>query len=463
MRRPRQTITGLLAIGLLAATGCSASSGQAVPGTPGGDAADVTGVVQDGAECSAARAVPLEVALSNGATWALCLDVHEKLGMVLRDLSFTPPGGTAVRVADQVALSQLEVPYDTGERTTRDITHTGFGGLKMQTLTETECAGELVDVRVPDIGDGEFGNTSERAVLCSDVADAGLAFRSEEGGTVHAGRHDAWTLSTVSKVGWYEYVVSYTLGADGSLLPQLGATGDLSPVDFATDPAHGSPVGSGTAGRAASHAHNAVWRIDWALGGGPLRVEQYDAAPTGAWGSESPRLDGGLRPISHPAARRRADRRWWRVVAPGLRNTDGHPASYEISLGATDSFAFSRDLERHGADAGYDVAFTNADECQLFASENGDGCGDGVLDFIADGRDQPLTDVVSWVAVGFHHVPRDEDQSPMQVHWQGFRLTPRDLTAQRVDVPEGRADLNGQPEEWNGERVEELVARDLAP
>jgi primary-amine oxidase len=44
----------------------------------------------------------------------------------------------------------------------------------------------------------------------------------------------------------------------------------------------------------------------------------------------------------------------------------------------------------------------------------------------------------------------------MEMHWQGFILRPRDLTAQRVDLPEGRRDLNGQPEEWNGEPVDEL-------
>ncbi|WP_134324151.1 hypothetical protein [Cumulibacter soli] len=59
------------------------------------------------------------------------------------------------------------------------------------------------------------------------------------------------------------------------------------------------------------------------------------------------------------------------------------------------------------------------------------------------------SDVVSWVAVGFRHVARDEDQGPMEAHWQGFTLLPRDLTAQRINPPDGYADLNGKPvESW---------------
>jgi primary-amine oxidase len=32
--------------------------------------------------------------------------------------------------------------------------------------------------------------------------------------------------------------------------------------------------------------------------------------------------------------------------------------------------------------------------------------------------------------VGYHHVARDEDADPMPVHWQGFRIVPRDVTAE---------------------------------
>ncbi|GHD12493.1 copper amine oxidase [Zhihengliuella salsuginis] len=97
---------------------------------------------------------------------------------------------------------------------------------------------------------------------------------------------------------------------------------------------------------------------------------------------------------------------------------------------------------------------------RYFATYNPADYGRGVLDFVEEGQEEELADVVSWVAVGFHHVPRDEDQSPMEMHWQGFSLLPRDLNAQRPGVPEGREHLNGRPDEWQGEDVDDLIERD---
>ncbi len=90
----------------------------------------------------------------------------------------------------------------------------------------------------------------------------------------------------------------------------------------------------------------------------------------------------------------------------------------------------------------YDIAFSQYLECERFATKNRDCPGRSVTDFVKD--QQELDDVVSWVAVGFHHVVRDEDQSPMDLHWQGFTLMPRDLTAQRADLPGDRSKINGK-------------------
>ena len=411
--------------------------------------------VDASADCGK-REVGLARRLSSGASWSLCLQVDAKRGMVLREVTLTPPGGPATPIAHDLSLAQLEVPYDTGVRLTEDITSAGFGGIKMQDLGSKECAGELLGVPVPTIGDGsKFGDIPTRTVVCSEVTDAGLAYRSAENGTVVAARKDQWTLATVSKVGWYEYVTRYTFGADGTISPDLGATGDLSPVDWTSAAEKGAAVGKGDSEHAASHAHNAVWRIHWALGDGPLAVEQYDASPTGRDGKQAPLVEGRLYPVERATTADRASRRWWRVVNPGNRNADGHPVSYEIDLGASDSFEFAED-QAHGSRRGYDVAFTNFDDCEVFATGNDEPCGDGVPDYVAADR-APLTDVVSWVAVGFHHVPRDEDQSPMELHWQGFRLVPRDLTATRFDVPAERKGRNGQPDTYEGEPIDELT------
>ncbi|MGO4680787.1 copper amine oxidase [Microbacterium sp. 2MCAF23] len=380
--------------------------------------------------------------LSSGAVWDLCWNVDPKRGLMLSDIRLTPPGEKPIRIISSLSLSQLEVPYDTGDSTTHDITEAGFGGTKMLALDATSCPGDKLATAIPDIDDGAYGKTRTREVLCSEQVDAGLAFHSSAWATqpkADARRTD-WRLSTLSRVGWYEYVTQYTFGADGSIAVQLGATGDLSPNDF-TDADHGSDVGDHE--YAASHSHNAVWRVHWALDGtGGLAVQQYDATPTGADGAKAPVLAGTLTPIPHPALAQWQDRRWWQVLNPAVTNRDGHPISYQIELARTDEFVFSDD-HRHGATAGYDVAFTDFDACQRYATKNSADCGGGVRDFVERNTTRALSDVVSWVAVGFHHVPRDEDQSPMELHWQGFSLLPRDLTATRFDAPPGYDDRNG--------------------
>lgn len=391
---------------------------------------------------------PLANALENGAEWAMCWQVDPDRGLVLTDIRFTPTDAEPVLIAEELSLAQLEVPYDSGENTTYDLTDAGFGGTKMQTLTETECVGERIATDIPDIDDGTYGKTRHREVLCSLIVDGGLGYRSGEFGEVVAARREDWQLSTISKVGWYEYVTQYSFGSDGVIRSDLGATGDISPIDF-SDHEHGSAVGEGDHAHATSHSHNAVWRVHWALDDpGALAVEQYDAEDTGEMGPKAPIVEGSLRAIEHPAIAQWEDRRWWRVLAPGVLNADGRPISYEIDLGKSDTFTFTHDHLFHGEEEAYDVAFTNADPCELLAVRNGAGstCGQSVHDYIEDSADEELRDVVSWVAVGFHHVVRDEDQSPMDMHWQGFALRPRDLTAQRVAVPDGREQLNGELE-----------------
>jgi primary-amine oxidase len=386
----------------------------------------------------------IDQTFKNGAVWSMCWSIDPYAGLVLSHISFGPAGGhDPIPIISTMSLGQLQVPYDTGLRETADITSQGFGGRDLQSISTAECTGTIHSAYVPNYGDGKIGGGQNRPVLCTQVDDTGLAFRSNHGGTVVAGQGQSLVVSTISKVGWYEYVDQYSFTDEGMIAPELGATGTLSPSDYTTDPAQGSPLGPGDTDRAASHTHNAVWKVHWDLGGsGALRALEYNAAFNGKQGPKSPEIDGEYTTLTRETKRDLADRRWWEVENPGRRNADGHPISYEIDLGATDSYATGATTPvTDGPD--YDVAFTQYKSCEQFASFNRDpGCPGGVDQYVSD--HQQLTDVVSWVAVGFHHVPRDEDQAPMEVHWQGFSMMPRDLSAQRPDPPKGYASDNGR-------------------
>lgn len=98
--------------------------------------------------------------------------------------------------------------------------------------------------------------------------------------------------------------------------------------------------------------------------------------------------------------------------------------SWEIVNDATASFRGPK------AEEGWthnDVYFTQYHECEQLVQNNpSPGCKTSV-DQYANG--EKLTDLVAWVGVSFHHVPRDEDEDPMPMHWQGFSIVPRDVTS----------------------------------
>jgi primary-amine oxidase len=91
---------------------------------------------------------------------------------------------------------------------------------------------------------------------------------------------------------------------------------------------------------------------------------------------------------------------------------------------------------------------TQYKKCEQFASNNIRNCGTGggkSVDKWVNG--QTLKNPVAWVNVGFHHIARDEDQQPMPVHWQGFSIAPRDVTAMNPLTPPELADQNGHVRE----------------
>ena len=377
--------------------------------------------------------------LPNGTTWQMCWHTDARAGLVLDKVYFSAKrSATPTQVLESIRLAQLNVPYDSGDTEFNDLTDYGFGGGNMQTLTGDDCKGGSAR-------NGSDGGpaATRRNVLCVTAEPSGLAYRLNDGDEdrpkVYSKQGYDLVLRSISKVGWYEYVSEYRFGDAGQIQARLGATGDLSPVDYvkADD---GWPIGKGAKDYAAMHYHNAFWRVDFDLGGmGKEKVEQYDTKVAGR-GEMAAKLVTTKATIAKEGKFTKANRRWWRLVSQASKNTDGHLRSYELVTGANDVY------ESHPETAP-DVTFTQAHACEKFATGNADPqcpLQKTILDYAKNA--ETLTDPVMWVRVGFHHVPRDEDQSPMPLHWQGFDLQPRDFTAINPAAPDGRQNVNGQPQ-----------------
>lgn len=395
--------------------------------------------------------------LKNGAAWRMCAYIHPIKGLVLEKIEFKPASGAREyngykRVLDQIYLAQLNVPYDTGNAYYNDIPSYGFGNEYLMPQVPALCLGEPLNVHQSYTYRGAL---IERIIpgICLDEVPTGLTTHAQQSPTADGAstieHGTALEVSSLSKISWYEYQQKLTFDDHGGIDVALGATGDLAPGSpgspfFDTNPATGWPVGPPIAGQdyyAASHWHNTIYRVDFGIDEGTRQdVEQWDY--TSDEFQQGPIVNGArthkTSAFSSIPGDDHHELTWWRVLNPGSPNKDGHPRSYEIvNQSMNDRFLGVTNPS---------VSFTNANPCQEYSTDNlNPGCpGQSVLDYVAN-DEAPLTDPVAWVNVGFHHIVRDEDQSPMPVHWQRFQLVPRDFFAQSPTTTEDHMCINGPP------------------
>ncbi|MFI1937064.1 copper amine oxidase [Streptomyces purpureus] len=386
-------------------------------------------------DCSAAHRI--EQTLDGGTTWRMCWRYDTDAGLVLDKVSYQPKSAAApIRVLTSAKLAQIHVPYDDGKNEFDDLTGAGFG-MGLQNLKPAECpGGTITPVRVADLGTVKG--------LCTTTRARGHAYRmaNDQMTKVWQAQGKDLLVYTVNKVAWYEYITEWRFSSDGTIAANVGATGSLSPMDYNATDGRGWPIGTGARSYATSHAHNVFWRLHFGLDGSPKdRVEQFDSTVTRPTGNGGPKVKTVRTPVTKELAGDAKTMRWWRVVSQNGKNKDGHARSYEIVPGPSATHD-GRGFTRH------DIYFTQARACEQFASNNIRDCGRGAPDSVDKWvNGEPLVNPIAWVNIGFHHIARDEDQQPMPVHWQGFQLAPRDVTAMNPLTPPALANENGQPDQ----------------
>ncbi|MEU4886905.1 copper amine oxidase [Streptomyces xinghaiensis] len=380
------------------------------------------------APCSAAYTI--EKKLSGGTTWRMCWHYTTKAGLVLDKITYQPKGEPRpIPVLTTAKLAQIHVPYDDGRAEYDDLTGYSFGE-GVANLGTKECpGGTLKKVRLPDVP----------AVngVCVTTRARGHAYRlaSDDGSGVSTAQGTDLLVYTVNKVAYYEYITEWRFSDDGTISTQVGATGELSPGDYDAADGYGMPLGKNSRDRALSHSHNVFWRLNFGLDGSPkAKVEQFDSTTTPVAGG-TPRTKTKRITVTKELAGNAADQRWWRVVSTAGKNKDNHPRSYELVLGHGSKYPGRPYTKK-------DVFFTQYDACEQFASHNRSCPGKSVDKWV---NGETLKHPITWVNVGFHHHARDEDQAPMPVHWQGFQIVPRDVTAMSPLTPPDFAGHNGAP------------------
>lgn len=349
---------------------------------------------------------------ANGARWEMCWESRIRENLVLSDVYYTPPNGTAKKILSSARLSQLHVAYDDSDVTYNDVTQYGLGGGYLVELSDNDCPyGDLLTVQT-------------RPAICKWRSKGNDNYRTPSR-SVSA---ESLTLFSVSQVGAYAYIVTWKFFSDGAIEPEIGATGALQRSSDKLELPFGRVLQGDNDTLWLSHTHNYYWRLDFDLGD--------SATDDVVTESRTQLTDTGQRQTTVE----RFDTEQARVISPD------YPVSWEIwdnlkaeKPGADDTgyriepIRFGHRLVRAEEEpyTEFDFFVTVANECERFASQNArfnPDCLNQVAQF-TNGESLQKADIALWHRVSFHHVPRSEDQRHMHTHWDSFTIEPINLHA----------------------------------
>lgn len=361
--------------------------------------------VQTAPDCSGDALI--SETFSNGAKWEMCWESRIRENLVLSDVFYTPPDGEAKRILSTARLSQLHVAYDDSDVTYNDITQYGLGGGYLVTLTEADCPfGDLLIVQT-------------RPSICRWRSEGQDEYRT----ATRAVTAESLSLFSVSQVGAYAYIVTWKFFSTGTIEPQIGATGALQRNTDQTELPFGRLLHGSDETLWLSHTHNYYWRLDFDLGESALddvvtesrtvltesgrRQTQIETFTT-----EQARIIDSDIPIAWEI---------WEKLDSATPTAED--AGYRI-----EPIRYGHRLERKEKEpyTEFDFFVTVANDCERFASQNArfnPDCLNHVAQY-ANGESLQNADLVLWHRVGFHHVPRNEDQRHMHTHWDGFAIEP---------------------------------------
>ncbi|NND92640.1 MAG: hypothetical protein HKN42_17435 [Granulosicoccus sp.] len=365
----------------------------------------------------------------NGARWDLCWESRIRENLVLSEVHYTPPGGEPLRVLSSARLSQLHVAYDDSDVTYNDVTQYGLGGGYLQTLSAADCPlGNLLNVQT-------------RPAICRWRNQGDAAYRTAN----RAATTQSLNLFSVSQVGAYAYIINWTFHDDGAVEPGVGATGALQRSSSDTKLPFGRLLQGDPDTLWLSHTHNYYWRLDFDLGSAAnddrFSETRYVPQSDGTRIRQTRRFRTEQALSIQPEMQQR-----WQISA-----SDGEDSPAYLIEPTHLGHRFVRtDVEPYSE---YDLFVTVASDCERFASQNArfnPDCLNDVLQYV-DGQSIVDEDIVLWHRVGFHHMPRSEDQRHMHAHWDGFVM-------QAQNVLPGTSGLSGLPNQapvW-----QQLIDRD---
>jgi primary-amine oxidase len=380
--------------------------------------------------------------------WSFHYRMDRRAGLILSLVRYRD-GERDRLVLYRGSIAELFVPYMDPDpnwafRTWLDVGENDFGFMASELRSGIDCPADaaFLDALLSDSRGEPLHGAS---VACLFARDAGAPlWRHAEGiNRSYAGRPAVeLVLRTIESVGNYDYVIDWVLTEAGTIRIDVGATGIDEVKGVAarnmTDPSAKQDAATGMLVApnliAVNHDHFLSVRLDVDIDGSAntlLRQKLVPQPVTGDTGrrslwtvtEEAVGEEGPVAADGHGGAE------VWRIVNPNLRNQLGQPPGYELRPGhsATSLLAPDDWPQRRAAFSAAPFWVTAYDPRELYAAglyPNQSRGGDGLPAYVARRRPVDNADIVLWVTLGFHHLPRPEDWPVLPTMWHSVALVP---------------------------------------
>jgi primary-amine oxidase len=352
--------------------------------------------------------------------WSFSWSLRRVEGLVLENVYFR-----GRKVLNYAGVAEIFTPYDQGEPRPIDLSQNGLGEPAAGIVPGVDCSsGEWC--RVMDVEGKKVAAGASGAVMMHEE-------RTGPNYLGQFGRAPGKTLILWSAGRFsggqdgYTFVVRWKFRDDGTLMPEMGATGVPQHLATGDTSPTGALIGLDAKKQkvfAPSHMHAFLYRLDFAIDGEKNMVEEFNCVkdktdPGKAACSWTPIVKETGRPGNPETFRS------WRVVNYESKNALGHPRSYQLLPGSTGIVRGNTSEHEKATQSDLWVTLYKPNEFPRSAGDPRSALA--ALPKYADGESVANKRVVLWYWLCFHHFPRTEDWLHQPMVWKSFELMPRDF------------------------------------
>lgn len=388
--------------------------------------------------------------------WKFHFRVDPRRGVVLSTVSYRD-ADRARSIMYQGSLSELFVPYmDPNEPWNyQGFFDLGtypavFGGIASSLDPGVECPDYARYFNAMVVSSKGRPRERVRAACLFERSSGDIAWRHgrDGGNVIEARAKQDLVLRMYMTAGNYDYLFDWVFQQDGTLRMDAAATGmdaTKAAAGRAEDEQYGRMIAKGRVGM--NHSHFFSFRLDLDVDG-TANTLMVDRLRTQRLPADNPRRS--IWAVETQAARNEKDAmrhstmnapEIWRIINPGVPGPFGNPVGYQVDGHSAMTLLADDDyMQKRAGFTNHTLWVTPYERSELYAAGNYPTfsiAGDGLPKWTAANRNIDNTDLVAWLTMGFHHVPRPEDWPIMPVARHSFEIRPVGFFSRNpaIDLP----------------------------